>query len=210
MSEIRNDQTPDLSIAGVSLGTVEAAPPDPFEPALYRLAAERQLASVKKRPMTIPVGRPPNSVFFRVHPAAEYRVAVGLVVLDQGEKYLVRSSLQAQLAEEPVFRCSTLYSYVTRSGSLGLWDIKLPGPDGTLDSWNSSAAEIARQAMTTWARVVSNREAGGYDFLVPEMLLPDPEWPSLSLAEILSIAFRGKLIDTPDHAVLRQLRGASL
>jgi hypothetical protein len=118
--------------------------------------------------------------------------------------------LQSQLAEEPVFRCSQLFVYVTRAGSLGLWDVKLPGPDGTLDSWNSSAAEIARQAMSTWARVVSNREAGGYDFLVPEMSLPDPEWPSLSLADILQIAFRGKVIDTPDHPVLRQLRGASL
>jgi hypothetical protein len=210
MSEIRYDQTPDMSIAGISLGPVEAAPPDPFDPGQYRLPAERQVVTVKKRPMTIPVGRPPNSVFFRTHPDPAYRLAVGLVVLDQGEKYLVRSNLQSQLAEEPVFRCSMLYTYVTRAGSLGVWDMKLPGADGNLDSWNSSAAEIARQAMTTWARVISNREAGGYDFLVPELSLPEPEWPTLSLADILAIAFRGKLIDTPDHPVLRQLRGASL
>jgi hypothetical protein len=210
MNETKTDQTPGLTLAGISLGPIDVASPDPFDPAQYRIAAERQVIAVKKRPMTIPVGRPPNSVFFRVHPGAEYRLAVGLVVLDQGEKYLVRSSLQAQLAEEPVFRCSMLYIYLTRAGSLGLWDVKLPGPEGTLDSWNSSAAEIAQQAMTNWVRVVSNREAGGYEFLVPEMSLPEPEWPSLSLGDILAIAFRGKLIDTPDHSVLRQLRGASL
>src|SRR5262245_48146059 len=113
MDQNRNDGTPSLTIAGVSLGPVEAAPPDPFDPGLYRIAAERQVVTVKKRPMTIPVGRPPNSVFFRVHPGAEYRVAVGLVVLDQGEKYLVRADLHTQLAEEPVFRFSTLYTYVT-------------------------------------------------------------------------------------------------
>src|SRR5262245_18544635 len=125
MDETRNDQTPGLTIAGVSLGPVEAAPPDPFDPGLYRIASERQAVTVKKRPMVVPVGRPPNSVFFRIHHGTEYRVAVGLVVLDQGERYLVRSSLQSDLAEEPVFRCSTLYTYVTRAGSLGLWDVKL-------------------------------------------------------------------------------------
>src|SRR5262245_15978455 len=130
MSETTHDHAPGLTLGGVSLGPVETAPPDPFDPGLFRIAAERQVVTVKKRPMTIPVGRPPNSVFFRVHPAPEYRLAVGLVVLDQGEKYLVRSSLQAQLAEEPVFRFSTLYTYVTRAGSVGVWDIKLPGLDG--------------------------------------------------------------------------------
>jgi hypothetical protein len=37
--------------------------------------------------------------------------------------------------------------------------------------------------------------------------LPEPEWPEQSLRDLLAIAFKGRYIDTLDHAVPKRLRG---
>jgi hypothetical protein len=61
--------------------------------------------------------------------------------------------------------------------------------------------------MGTWVRVVSNRSLGAYDILTPKAELDGPIWPELSLAEILEIAFEGRIIETNDHPILKALRG---
>ncbi len=37
--------------------------------------------------------------------------------------------------------------------------------------------------------------------------LPEPEWPTEPFRDLFRIAFRGRLIDTRDHLVLKRLRG---
>jgi hypothetical protein len=37
--------------------------------------------------------------------------------------------------------------------------------------------------------------------------IPDPVWPELSFQELLRIAFRDRLVDRLDHAVIKRLRG---
>ena len=37
--------------------------------------------------------------------------------------------------------------------------------------------------------------------------IPEPVWPTESFEEIVKIAFRDKLIDRPDHPVIKRLRG---
>ena len=37
--------------------------------------------------------------------------------------------------------------------------------------------------------------------------LGDPVWPEKSLAELLRLGFEGKVIDSLDHPVLRELAG---
>jgi hypothetical protein len=36
---------------------------------------------------------------------------------------------------------------------------------------------------------------------------PEPKWPETTLEQLLEIAFKGRVIDTMDHPVLRRLRG---
>jgi hypothetical protein len=62
-------------------------------------------------------------------------------------------------------------------------------------------------AQTSWVRVAANQQLGAYD--VVESLGYDDEsvWPAESMAELLAVAFRGKMIDAMDHPVLRRLRG---
>jgi len=48
----------------------------------------------------------------------------------------------------------------------------------------------------------------GYAIELPERDLGDPSWPELSQSEWYDLAFKGRVIDSFDHEVLRELRGA--
>jgi hypothetical protein len=75
--------------------------------------------------------------------------------------------------------------------------------------WNDSARHAVLLAEKQWISVPSNQQAGGYEALVAEKTHPEPEWPDLTLNEVLKLAFGDRLILDVDHPVLRKLRGAS-
>ena len=62
-------------------------------------------------------------------------------------------------------------------------------------------------AKNSWVRVQSDMGLGAYVAYVPQVELPDPEWPEMSLREMLHLAFRNNYINSLDHPVLRRLRG---
>jgi hypothetical protein len=83
----------------------------------------------------------------------------------------------------------------------------LPGSDGKIDDWNRSALEAAAMAETQWVRVASNMALGAYEVFTASAEWHEPEWPDTPLKEILRVAFKGRVIESLDHPVLRQLRG---
>ncbi len=58
-----------------------------------------------------------------------------------------------------------------------------------------------------WVRVQSNMSLGAYDIFQAGGNIPGPEWPEVTMEEILQIAFRGRYIDSLDHPAIRRLRG---
>jgi hypothetical protein len=100
-----------------------------------------------------------------------------------------------------------LVTSITRQEVLFLWTIRLPGADGKIDDWGRSAMDAADEAKTRWVRVTSNMHLGAYDVAVAPGIVTGPEWPDLTLQQIIKIAFRNNMIDTWDHSVLRRLRG---
>jgi hypothetical protein len=191
------------------VATVSAPPPDPFDPMRLRLS-QRSVTSVglRKRLTTVPVRKPSREWFVRCHPTGEYRLETPVVELKEDrETYLVNSELWDLLAEEATFSPRMLSLTVTRSGTPFLWPVRLPGPDGRIDSWNGSALEAVATAETSWVRVSANMQLGAYDVIESTAIVDEPVWPTEPMAEILKVAFRGKLIDSIDHPVLRRLRG---
>jgi len=57
--------------------------------------------------------------------------------------------------------------------------------------------------------MVSDTTNGIYTHYEPTGELPDAKWPALSFNEIIKLAFRGRMIDSLDHPVLQDLRGAA-
>ena len=90
-----------------------------------------------------------------------------------------------------------------------LWPVKLPTPDGKQNEWHRSAAEAAERAMTCWLRIKADMALGAYAMFEASSTIPDPIWQTASLKDLLKIGFRDKLVDSPDHPVIKRLRGES-
>ena len=181
---------------------------DPFDLERLKLSQDfPALAGVKKALTTVPVRKPHPQSFFRTHPEPEWRFNTYILELKETqESYLVDPSLRDDLASEIIAK--SLFAAITPQGSLLIWPIKLPGPDGRHDSWNRSGLEIATGVATKeWIRLVSNSELGLYEPLVARDKHTGPQWPDTSFQEIIRIAFKDRLIDSADHPVVRRLRG---
>jgi hypothetical protein len=161
---------------------------------------------VKKAIISIPVRRPGKQEFFRVHPKDDMSFKTYALKVDaDNEFYVVKPDLLSEVADciIPV----VLFTTINTSESMTLWPVKLPGSDGKMNSWNQSAVEIAAIAKEKWVRLTSNRSIGAYEPLFPVDPLEDPEWPDMNFQEIFRIAFKNHYIDSPEHPVLKNLKG---
>ena len=182
---------------------------DPFDLASLRLNPSFiETAGVKKLLTTVPVKRPSPQDFVRVHPATEFRENFAMVDLkDDREEYLVLPAILPELTSEVVYK--TVFTAVNRQGVVFLWPVRLPAPDERRTEWPRSAREAAERAMTQWIRMKANMSLGAYEITVADSAMADPVWPKVPYAELVQIAFRGRIITTLDHAVIKRLRGQS-
>jgi hypothetical protein len=180
--------------------------PDSFDPANLRLAPDFEAVSIKRALTTIPVRKPGKQEFLRVHPEEEYRLETGLIELKEDrEHYLVHPAMRAELVEDMV--SVRLYLAVSRGGAVFFWPVRLPGPDGRRNPWHESAERAAQLAAKDWVRISANMAAGSYDTFIATATLAEPEWPELSMNELLKLAFADRFITSIDHPIVKRLRG---
>jgi hypothetical protein len=183
--------------------------PNPFDN-LSALRLDQSYADtvgVKKLLTTVPVRKPNRQDFVRVHDDPRYRLTPAAIieVREDGEVYLLTPEIAQALPGE--FSMVTLYTTINRQGTLHIWPVKLPTPDGRQNEWHRSAAEAAERAMKKWVRVTSSMSLGAYEIFEASGDLPEPGWPDISFEEILKIAFRERLVDRADHPLVQRLRG---
>ena len=183
--------------------------PDPFDPAALRLDQSFvETAGVKKLLTTVPVKKPNNQDFIKVHQDEGYRLNSAIIELkDDREVYLVLPTVAHQLPGEvsPV----TLYTGINRQGVVFLWPVKLPTADGRQNEWHRSAREAAERAMTRWLRIKADMSLGAYAMYEASATIPEPIWPDYTFKQLLQIGFRDRLVDSVDHPVIKRLRGES-
>ncbi len=186
---------------------IEKPEEDPFDLTKLRLNQSfAETVGVKKLLRTIPVKKPNPQDFIRVHPHPDYRGNFAIVDLhDEREIYLVHPNMAPELMGE-CFE-ATIYTTINRQGVLRLWPARLPGPDGKVLEWHRSAHEAAELAMKSWIRVKANTELGAYEMYEAQSTIQEPTWPDLPFQELLKIAFRERFINSPDHAIIKRLRG---
>jgi len=180
---------------------------NPFDPQKLRLSQNYGAsAGVKKLTTTIPVRKPGKQDYVRVHPDPAYRIETAVLeIKEEQETFLVAQELWDELPRE--LTPKVLFTTINRQQVTSLWPIRLPGDDGRIDTWNGSAMEAATFAQKQWVRICSNKSLGAYDVFQATGEIPEPEWPELTLGQILEIAFKGRFIDDFDHPVLKRLRG---
>jgi hypothetical protein len=163
---------------------------------------------VKKAMLTVPIRKPDKAWFVRVHPSEEYALQTAVIELKEDrETYLIAPQLWPALATETTFSPRALFTAINRQGVLFLWPVRLPGSDGKLDAWSQSALQAAKMAKEGWVRVAANMALGAYDVFLASAELADPDWPDTSFRDLLSVAFKDRMISDLDHPVLRKLRG---
>jgi hypothetical protein len=190
----------------VPVNRSSAAGDDRFDPRKLTLTQDFvALAGVRKAVVRVPLLRPPAQAFFWPHPDPEWRTCIAaLEIKETRETYIVAPELRDELHGEWVMKL--LVTCQTRQGSIYLWPIRLPDSDGRLDSWNESGLQIANDYAGQWFRLVSNREIGAYQPILPMDPVSAPTWTG-TFNDLLIKAFRGRVIDSLDHPVVKGLRG---
>src|SRR5215468_12127941 len=190
------------------LNNTNANAPNPFDPAALRLdQSYADTVGVKKLLTTVPVRKPNRQEFVRVHPDPTYRLTPAAIieVKEDREVYLVMPDMAPILPGE--FSTVTLLTTINRQGTLHIWPVKLPTPEGRQNEWHRSAAEAAERAMKKWVRVTSSMSLGAYEIFEAGGDLPEPVWPDYAFEEILKIAFRDRVVDRADHPLVQRLLG---
>jgi hypothetical protein len=176
------------------------AAPDPFDP--KRLRQNNVPINVGKPSLSVKPCKPHKSWFIRVHPSPDYRVVTEIIELeDDTEKYWVDPDLLPHLKGETTLNLRLLALAVNTQGVFFVWPVPLPEEDGRTQGFVRTALE------TGWYRVQWDKTTREYASTPAEGDLGEPEWPDVPFRDLLAIAFRGRVIDSLDHVVLRRLRG---
>lgn len=182
---------------------------DPFDLDALRNVATEDF-SAERVTLVIPVRRPKKD-FIRVCPDEVFQVDAFLLEHEEGfdrVPYWVSPTMVEHLAEGDRKRTRLLLS-VTKMGALFFWPIKLPeaGSAGGGRRWAETALQAAELGKEKWIRVAADKNAGGYEVFIASGNFPEPKWPDEPLKVLLEKAFKDRFIDSPDHSVLRELRG---
>src|SRR5215203_5908870 len=184
-------------------------PRDPEEDLIAKLRLDPgQIDAAVQVPITLQCRKPYPNEFIRVHPELELNVAA-IHLKDDNDSgfYIVTPAMVPAIGGQ--VKAYVLRPYVTRTGVLRLWPISLPDPSGRVLEWHRSAAVAATLAMRKWVRVTSNMALRAYEVYEAVVQPLAPEWPELSLPDMLRIAFKDqdRIIDSPEHPVFKQLTG---
>src|SRR5262245_54794324 len=175
-------------LQAVNPETTGNAPLDPFDLDNLRLSQSFTEIGVKKLLTTVPVRKPGPQDWVRVHPSPEYRENFPVIELkNEREEYVIPAGVAPALVGEHLAK--TLFTAITRQGTVFLWPARLPSTDGKDMNWWRSARDAAARAQENWVRIRANVEAGAYDIYLAEAELPEPEWPDLRFQDLIKIAF---------------------
>ncbi len=181
--------------------------PDPFDLAAVKRKAATSVA-VKKTLVIRVQKRVDKTTWFQVCPHAEMHVEGYL--LDPGESAEGLFWVSPHILEEIDDSTIRLYELhlcrTKQGGSLFFWAIALPGEEGRDMECNIVRREYAKE-LGKWMRLEWNDASRMHDQTIALANWPDPEWPDEPIDNLIRIAFRGRLIESVDHPVVRLLKG---
>ncbi|WP_406662392.1 hypothetical protein V7O66_06565 [Methanolobus sp. ZRKC3] len=166
----------------------------------------------KKVITTIPVRKPKKTEFFRIRPEPEWCVDLAIADMMDGEdeRYLVMPEFYPELEAFGVLKPVRIYTAITYTTNvLFLTDVGLPDVEGKHNEYHRSRMEAYEVAKTNWVKIMADMSLGAYIRYEPATQLDDPDWPEepVNLEAAINIAFKGRIIDSNDHPVLKRLRG---
>ena len=156
----------------------------------------------------IPVRRPKRDEYFRVNPDPKMTLT-SLVWIDRDETddvYFVTPEARDVMLDSG--RIVMLVLCQSRQKVNFLWPVNTDTRSGGGRGWTESARAAVIRAHTKWIKIRGDRASGMYQiFEAAEQGGGEPEWPALEFKELLKLGFKDRLINSPDHPVVRRLQG---
>jgi hypothetical protein len=157
------------------------------------------------------VRKPKRDEYFRVRDDLRYTVdAKCLEAKPPGQLTPVWYWVPRQLWTMPPLAAELkvvrLHTVMTTTGVKLLWPIKLD-TGGSGSEWRDSALEIAERAKAAWLRTWGDMAAGRYAAEEAAGDHGEPDWPTEPFTELVRLAFKGRVIDSLAHEVVRKLTG---
>ena len=162
--------------------------------------------AVKQTLNSVPVRKPGKQAFIFLLPGEEWTTTVPALVTEEDRAYYLLTPEVAANEDPELIKIVRLSTYIERSGVIALWPVNL-SRDGHSNPWTDSVLDIVTNMTGRWLNVRASQSHGAYLVSEPAMVFPEPAVPAYSLARLASVAFKGKVIDTSDHIVLKRLRG---
>jgi hypothetical protein len=159
----------------------------------------------------IPIRNPKPSEFFMCMADEEYSMDAHILSLKtENEWYMIDPDILPEIQLESQLRVMTLYVCVTMTTNFAPFVTCIPQHDeiGKINSWHESGHRTMEEAKQFWIRRQADRSNGGY--IITKAMnakLPDPKWPTMTLSEIIDMAFDKFYINDINHPVLQRLRG---
>ena len=181
----------------------------PFNPSRFAMPSTgAEEFGTRKIRSVIPVNKPGKMEWVHLLDDEDFLIpgAAFLDLQDGGRVYLVVPEIAAQLDDD--VRLNKLAPALTKQDKLFLWPCPSIRPGETPNPWHISHNEAYNAAKSGWIRMKSNRSCGFYDIIEPKSFMPEPDWPDMSFADMLQIAFNDDhIIHRDDHPALRRLKG---
>jgi hypothetical protein len=187
--------------------SVEVVPSSKFASTINSLRLSQDfesLANVKQVVTEVTIGKPNRQTFFRVH--SEWKGLYPILELKttmKSEYYIVAPNAASEVEDEVQPRL--LVPVITRDGRLYIWPLRVGNGEQPLDPAAASSLAAMLLAKNQWIKLVW--KGNSFGTFAAKKDLPTPEWPSVSFEEMLEIAFKDRVIDSPDHAVIKSLIG---
>lgn len=174
-----------------------------------------QLIATQTEQLSVSVyKRLPDGAFWRVRSGGEWDPQASEVLLlprkDGGggpEFLLVLPELEPLFQSDAKLRNLVRYHHlafaVDSRGRVGWWAI----PSRSENDWHVSARTAMRRLMAEWGMMKSDQGAKSYVLEKPTDNLGEPIWPVGSYEDWFVKGLADKLIDSPDHPVVRELQG---
>ena len=212
-----SEETPLAQISATREPGIEIPKKGEYDPWDLDAARNRQKKDRRVKVVTVyrVASRPRMGSFIRIHPDPAYQIDSLLYVAKDergidSETYFVDWGFADEVMASEwsmFFRPARLYLAIERHASKPYVHYVRYAREGEKDNdWWQSGRSVVERAMKEWVQPFN--AGGNYDFHPAMRPIPDPEWPDTPFGEILRIAFKGRLIDSWDHEVMKALVGA--
>jgi hypothetical protein len=153
------------------------------------------------------VGKPNKDIYFRCHPDPNLALDASVLISGDDDFYFVAPVMLNHHTVLPRLRKVTIATvYAWPGGVVSLWPVPF-AEETRIACWKSARAAF-EFSKSQWVQLVWIKDKRDYDVAIAEGIKSEPLWPDdLDIRKLLKLGFADKIIDTPEHPYVMQLRG---